>query len=177
MGTFLRSYWFENPPKSTLHFSYSITIGISIQTGICCGSSFCPFGGTVGALHSTWSCFKGNTNCSKPCEILLVVVIISLPVTFCDESRNFYFEKSRHEMCKILNEMSKCQHFSTCLLGANHIQYRAGRALQWAGINSFPWRSQLFAENDLFLRARVRFASGSQSPHRSRKKKSLAPQP
>ena len=121
MGTFLRSYRFEKPPKSTLHFSNSITIGISIQMGICCGSSFCSFEGTVGALHSTWSCFKGNTNCSKPCEILLVVVIISLPVTFCDESRNFYFQKSRHEMCKILNEMSKCQHFSTCLLGANHI--------------------------------------------------------
>ena len=49
---------------------------------------------TVTSLHVFWSCFKGNTICSKPCEILLVLTIISLPVTFRDESRNFFLKNS-----------------------------------------------------------------------------------
>ena len=58
----MRPHRLEKPPKFALYFSYSVIIGIPIQTGVCCRSSFCQFRGAVGGSQeklspakSTWS--------------------------------------------------------------------------------------------------------------------------
>ena len=78
LRTFVRPHRLEKPPKFALYFSYSIIIGIPIQTGVCCQSSFGQFRGAVGGSQEKLSPSKSTWSwklCSKTMRVTARVII------------------------------------------------------------------------------------------------------